>query len=359
MPDAPAVSPVAEGTVPWPADAARQYVVRGWWRGLALGTELWTAANARLDAPAVIDGELRLTYRSVTARADALAARLTDGLGLHRGDRIVVQLPNCWQFVVLLLGCLRAGVIPVMALPAHRRHELAYLVDHSEAAAIAVPGEHARLRPPAVGGRPGRRLPDVARRADDERDCPSREHRSHRPVCRAPRCGSRPARGGMPIRPAAATSRCSCCPAAPPACPSSSRAPTTTTPTTPAPAPGCAGSAGHGVPGHAARLAQLPAGLPRHPRHPAGRRPRRHAALAGAGAGLRRHRRRGRHRHRRRSRGRAALAPARRRARRRPAAHALACCRSAARGLPTRSPARSGRSWVPPCSRCSAWPKGC
>jgi salicylate---CoA ligase len=141
MPDAPAVSPVTEGTVPWPEDAVRQYVARGWWRGLALGTELWNAAAARLDAPAVTDGELRLTYRSVTARADALAARLTGELGLRRGDRVVVQLPNCWQFVILLLGCLRAGVIPVMALPAHRRHELAYLVDHSEAAAIAVPGQ--------------------------------------------------------------------------------------------------------------------------------------------------------------------------------------------------------------------------
>ena len=141
MPDAPAVSPVTEGTVPWPEDAVGQYVARGWWRGLALGTELWNAAAARLDAPAVTDGELRLTYRSVTARADALAARLTGELGLRRGDRVVVQLPNCWQFVILLLGCLRAGVIPVMALPAHRRHELAYLVDHSEAAAIAVPGQ--------------------------------------------------------------------------------------------------------------------------------------------------------------------------------------------------------------------------
>lgn len=141
MPDVPADSPVTERTVPWPQEAARQYAVRGWWRGLALGTELWTAMNAQLDAPAVIDGEVRLTYRSVTARADALAARLTDDLGLRRGDRIVVQLPNCWQFIVLLLGCLRAGVIPVMALPAHRRHELVYLVDHSEAAAIAVPGE--------------------------------------------------------------------------------------------------------------------------------------------------------------------------------------------------------------------------
>jgi salicylate---CoA ligase len=140
MPDAPAVSPVTEGTVPWPDEAVQQYIARGWWRGLALGTELWDAAAARLDAPAVIDGELRLTYSSVLARADALATALVGDLGLRRGDRIVVQLPNCWQFMVLLLGCLRAGVVPVMALPAHRRHELAYLAGHSQAAAIAVPG---------------------------------------------------------------------------------------------------------------------------------------------------------------------------------------------------------------------------
>ena len=140
MPDASAVTPVAEGTVPWPEEAVREYVARGWWRGRALGTELWSTADARPGAPAVIDGAVRLTYRSVTVRADALAAKLTDDLGLRRGDRIVVQLPNCWQFVILLLGCLRAGIIPVMALPAHRRHELAYLVGHSEAVAIAVPG---------------------------------------------------------------------------------------------------------------------------------------------------------------------------------------------------------------------------
>ena len=53
--------------------------------------------------------------------------------------RIVVQLPNCWPFVVLTLACLRAGIVPVMALPAHRQHELAYLCEHSEARALAVP----------------------------------------------------------------------------------------------------------------------------------------------------------------------------------------------------------------------------
>jgi 2,3-dihydroxybenzoate-AMP ligase len=140
MSDYPAVTPVAQGTVPWPDEAVREYVTRGWWQGCALGAELWNAASSRPGAPAVIDGAARLTYQSLTARADALAVKLTSDLGLRRGDRIVVQLPNCWQFVVLLLGCLRAGIVPVMALPAHRRHELAYLVGHSEAVAVAVPG---------------------------------------------------------------------------------------------------------------------------------------------------------------------------------------------------------------------------
>ena len=140
MGERPAPTPIAEGVVPWPEDLARQYTARGWWRGAPLGADLWAAADARPDAPAVVDGDVRLTYRSLIARSDAAASRLAD-LGLVRGDRIVVQLPNCWQFVVLTLACLRAGIVPVMALPAHRRHELAYLAEHSEAAAIAVPGE--------------------------------------------------------------------------------------------------------------------------------------------------------------------------------------------------------------------------
>src|SRR5215469_7656254 len=130
--------PVLEGTVPWPADLAREYAKAGWWRDRDLGAEIAAVAAARPDATALVDGGTRIGYRSLLARADALAGRLTR-LGLRPGMRIVVQLPNCWQFVVLTLACLRAGVIPVMALPAHRRHELAYLCEHSEARALAVP----------------------------------------------------------------------------------------------------------------------------------------------------------------------------------------------------------------------------
>src|SRR5437764_680539 len=129
---------VLEGTVPWPDDLARQYAKAGWWRGRDLGAEIAAVAAARPDATALVDGATRISYASLLARADALAARLAR-LGLRPGMRIVVQLPNCWPFVVLTLACLRAGIVPVMALPAHRRHELAYLCEHSEARALAVP----------------------------------------------------------------------------------------------------------------------------------------------------------------------------------------------------------------------------
>jgi 2,3-dihydroxybenzoate-AMP ligase len=133
------VTPIAEGVVPWPEESARRYSEEGWWRGAALGAELLAAADEQPDSVALVDGDVRLTYRSLTARADALAGRLVDDLGLQREDRIIVQLPNCWQFVVLTLACLRAGIVPVMALPAHRQHELGYLAEHSESAALAVP----------------------------------------------------------------------------------------------------------------------------------------------------------------------------------------------------------------------------
>jgi 2,3-dihydroxybenzoate-AMP ligase len=131
-------APIAEGTVGWPDEFVDRYVAAGYWRGIALGTLLRAVADRTPDAVALVDGDTRLTHAELAARADAAATRLT-GLGIRRGDRIVVQLPNGAEFVILLQACLRAGIVPVMALPAHRRAELSYLADHAEAVAIAVP----------------------------------------------------------------------------------------------------------------------------------------------------------------------------------------------------------------------------
>ncbi|MFI6737669.1 (2,3-dihydroxybenzoyl)adenylate synthase [Nonomuraea sp. NPDC050451] len=133
-------SPISDHVVPWPDAEARRYAAEGYWAGIPLGHLLREVADRTPGAPALIDpvAGLRLTHTELAERADAAAVRLLE-LGIGRGDRIVVQLGNGWEFVVLTLACLRAGIVPVMALPGHRRAELGYLATHAEAVAIAVP----------------------------------------------------------------------------------------------------------------------------------------------------------------------------------------------------------------------------
>jgi 2,3-dihydroxybenzoate-AMP ligase len=124
--------------VPWPAEAAARYTAEGHWAGRALGEHLLAAVDRSPDAVAVVDKDLRLTFAQLQSRADGAALRLRE-LGLRPDDRMLVQLPNSWEFVVLTAAAFRLGVIPVMVLTAHREHELSHLAKLSEARAIAVP----------------------------------------------------------------------------------------------------------------------------------------------------------------------------------------------------------------------------
>ena len=122
---------------PWPPQRARDYVERGYWAGIPLGERIRAAISRDPAAVRLVDGDLRLTGTDLLARADGAALALR-ALGLRAGDRIVVQLPNRWYLVVLLLACLRAGVVPVLALPGHRRSEIEQVAAATGARALAV-----------------------------------------------------------------------------------------------------------------------------------------------------------------------------------------------------------------------------
>ncbi|WBO65003.1 (2,3-dihydroxybenzoyl)adenylate synthase [Streptomyces camelliae] len=126
------------GVVGWPREAADRYVASGLWRRRPLGSWVWDWADRYGHRTAVVDGAIRLSYREFAERTDSLAERLL-GLGLKNGDNLLVQLPNCWEFLGLFLACQRIGVAPLLALPAHREHELAHLADLADVAAIVVP----------------------------------------------------------------------------------------------------------------------------------------------------------------------------------------------------------------------------
>ncbi|HEX6873301.1 MAG TPA: AMP-binding protein [Micromonosporaceae bacterium] len=127
-----------EGVVPWPADLAYAYRAAGCWRGRPLGSYLWQWADQWGERIAVVDGDRRLSYRELAESADALAEGLA-ALGFGRGDTMLVQLPNNWEFVVVTLACFRLGVVPVMMLPPHREYELASIGAHVGAKALVVP----------------------------------------------------------------------------------------------------------------------------------------------------------------------------------------------------------------------------
>ncbi len=79
-----------------------------------------------------------LTFREVDALATDFAAYLQHDLGLVKGDRIVLQMPNLMQYPVALFGALRAGLVVVNANPLYTATELARVVEDSAPRAIVV-----------------------------------------------------------------------------------------------------------------------------------------------------------------------------------------------------------------------------
>ncbi|UFT00247.1 AMP-binding protein [Nocardia huaxiensis] len=113
---------------------AEQYRAAGYWAGQPLGELLREAARQWPQRPALLSESGALTYAELDAAADRTAHGFL-ALGLTPGDRVVVQLPNVPEFPRVLFGLLRAGIIPVLTLPAHRRAEIEHLTRLSGAVA--------------------------------------------------------------------------------------------------------------------------------------------------------------------------------------------------------------------------------
>nr|AGS49487.1 long-chain-fatty-acid--CoA ligase [uncultured bacterium esnapd7] len=126
-----------DGFVPWPGDLVREYRRAGFWPGRSLGDLFHESFERNADRVAVVCGEQRMTYAELSERVRRLAHGLLE-LGIEPSDRVVVQLPNVPEFVLVVLALLRAGAIPVLALPGHRRTEIEHVLAHSGAVAYVV-----------------------------------------------------------------------------------------------------------------------------------------------------------------------------------------------------------------------------
>lgn len=104
------------------------------WEHMTLGEFVANCAETYKDKTAIVDGELNLSYYEL----DKLSNKYANGLlkaGFKKGDKIVLQLPNCYEFIVISFAMFKTGIIPIMSLPAHRKNELKGIIEKSEAVA--------------------------------------------------------------------------------------------------------------------------------------------------------------------------------------------------------------------------------
>jgi fatty-acyl-CoA synthase len=99
---------------------------------LTIGALLHRTADRFGDRLAVASchQEKRLTWSELSALADRVARGLWS-LGIRRGDRVGLWSTNCIEWLIMHMGCARAGTALVNVNPAYRSHELQYTLGKS------------------------------------------------------------------------------------------------------------------------------------------------------------------------------------------------------------------------------------
>ena len=111
-----------EGTKRYKKDYRRYENLEGWEkRTISDQLHTWAEKYGEKIAVTAADGEI--SYKGLERRASEIASAFLN-LGIQKGDKVVVQLPNRLSFVEVLFGLEKAGAIPILMLPAHREAEV-------------------------------------------------------------------------------------------------------------------------------------------------------------------------------------------------------------------------------------------
>lgn len=90
------------------------------------------------DLPAISNLGCTLSYGDLDRESRRFAAYLQAGLGLAKGDRIAIMLPNVLQYPVAFFGAMRAGLVLVNVNPLYTPRELQHQVADSGARTILI-----------------------------------------------------------------------------------------------------------------------------------------------------------------------------------------------------------------------------
>lgn len=104
----------------------------------SLADVLRTSCRRFADLPAYSSMGALITYTELDRESRAFAAWLQKSLGLCKGDRMAIMMPNLLQYPVAMFGALRAGLVVVNVNPQYTVTELEHQLLDSGAAAVVV-----------------------------------------------------------------------------------------------------------------------------------------------------------------------------------------------------------------------------
>lgn len=100
-----------------------------------LGTSFIASVERDPDALAIVDRDVRLTYRQWFTRISALVAAF-DASGLRAGDHLVTVLQNRWETATLHWACQFAGIVITPINWRAKADEIDFYLEDSEAKAV-------------------------------------------------------------------------------------------------------------------------------------------------------------------------------------------------------------------------------
>ena len=116
----------------------KRYIANGWWRNVTFGYALDEVAEKYPDKEAFVDNKVRLTFTQLRETINRLAANLVE-LGIVKGDRVLLQLPNWSEFLFSFYALQKIGVPAVLMLPRHGLREINHFSCMTKAEAWIMP----------------------------------------------------------------------------------------------------------------------------------------------------------------------------------------------------------------------------
>ena len=117
----------------WPADV-RKHID---YPEVPLSDLLKNTAKDYPENVAIVYFDKEMTYRELNYASDKFATALID-IGVKKGDKVALFLPNIPQFVIAYYGVLRIGAIETAISPLYKEREVEHQLNDSEAETIIV-----------------------------------------------------------------------------------------------------------------------------------------------------------------------------------------------------------------------------